>query len=186
MLWKSIVFLLMLFFPCQSWAAEPFSVFEARPIALMVETDGQALNMSLQQQLLSKYQWAFRFPMYEKQAVDGFVVHKKSEPFLQDRVGKISVPAVRDFMKSKGLQRLALLRIDELSSYIYHDFWDEEEIEDARVRGVATLADQEGNILLQRRIHSWKRQFVAVDSGPDILLLEEWDRFLAAVKNINN
>ena len=186
MLLKSIVFLLMLFFPCQSWAAEPFSVFEARPTALMVETDGQALNTSLQQQLLLKYQWAFRFPQYEKQPVGGFVVHKKGEPFLQDRVGNISVATVRDYMKSNGLQRLALLRIDELSSFVYHDFGDEEEIEDARVHGVATLVDQEGNILLQRRIHYWEKQFVAVDSGPDVLLLKEWDRFLEEVKKLEN
>ena len=183
--WMLIV--LVLFFPGRSWAAEAISVFDARPISVIVEVGGgQALGSMLQNKLLEQYQWAFRFPAYDKRAFGGPAELKKGYAPLQDQKGHVSVDLVQAYMKRTDLQRLVLLRVDVMDSFIHHDAFNDDEIEEVRVRAVATLVDQTGRILFQRKIQRWEWQEPAVDSGPGYLLLDEWERFLNGAKKSDN
>ncbi len=185
-----LVLLAVLFFPVQARAAsEPVSVFDARPISIVIETS-ERLSPPVQDKLLELYRWTFRLPAYDKQPFSEPIALKKGYNPLQDRKGNIAAGAVREHMAKANLQRLVLLRIDELSSFIYHHWsiFDEDdvEIEEARVQAVATLVDQDGRVLLQRKIRRWERREYTVDSGPVPLLLEEWERFLKEAGTTNN
>ena len=189
MLARWLVLLAVLFLSTQGLANASVSVFDARPVSIIVETN-ERLDKVVLDKLLEQYRWAFRLPAYDKQPFGEPIALKKAYLPLQDHKGKIAVEAVRGQMKTMNLQRLVLLRIDEMSAFIhrrwdlFHD--DDDEVAEVRVLAVATLVDQEGRVLFQRRIRRWEWQELMVDGGPGPLLLDEWERFLKAARDVDD
>lgn len=183
---RALLLSLVLFLPSQLAAAASFSVFDAYPTALVVESTDYSLESSLRQQLKSRYEWAFRLPIYDKRDVGGFIKRQPGEPFFLNNKGSVNLKAVQAYMMQNSLQRLVVLHIDVLSAFVYHGFSDEAEFADLQVRGSAVVVDANGKILSQLQIRRWEQVELGADNGVESLLIEEWEHFLDKTKAIKN
>ena len=177
---------LFLVLPPQLTSAASFSVFDAYPTALVVESADYSLELSLQQQLKSRYEWAFRLPVYDKRDAGGFIKRQPGEQFFLNNKGVVNLTTVQAYMGSNSLQRLVILRVDDLSAFVYHGFSDEAEFADLQVRGNAVVVDANGKILFQLKIRRWEQVELGADNGVEALLIEEWEHFLSKTKMIKN